>query len=163
MAEQKSIDHNKVVENAFKEIMQSMCNISLTNIEEASNDKSAEEGIIIAVISLVGAVELSIFIGLPKESAENISEAFCGFPIPFESEDMGDAVGEVANIAAGTVKTNLHRIGIEANISLPNVLRAKSLEVLVTGESKSNKQCYSSPLGNLWTGLVVGKSNEFVA
>ena len=162
--DQESIseDHTEVVDAAFKEIMQSMCGVSIE--ETASFDESIlADGVIIAVISLIGAVEWSIFIGLPKETAEKMSEAFCGFPIPFESEDMGDAAGEVANIAAGTVKSNLHRKGVEADISLPNVLRASNLEVLVTGQSRARKTCYDSPFGKMWTGLVIGKSNEFVA
>jgi len=48
--------------------------------------------------------------------------------VPFESSDMGDAIGELANVIAGSVKARLDQRGAKANISLPTVLRGSAVE-----------------------------------
>ena len=68
---------------------------------------------VLSVISLVGGVDWSIFLGLPKDTAVALAKSFAGFDIPFESDDLGDAIGELSNILAGNVKARLDRVGIK--------------------------------------------------
>ena len=147
-----------IVYPAFAEVIQLLCGISI----ESNNDDSIlpDDDVIIGTIGLIGAVEWTIYIAFPKDTAEQISEAFCGFSIAFDSEDMGDATGEFANIAAGTVKTKLHKMGYEANISLPNVMRAHSPEVIIGKHSESSSACYDSSAGKLWLGLIISNLNR---
>lgn len=88
---------------------------------------------VIASISLVGDVDWALMIHLSETTAPALAERFTGFPIPFESDDMGDAIGELANLIAGEVKVELDHVGIKANISLPQVFRGEGIEVLSLG------------------------------
>ena len=47
------------------------------------------------MISVLGDVDWAVFLGLPKATAEAVTEKFAGFAIPFDSNGMGDAVGEL--------------------------------------------------------------------
>jgi CheY-specific phosphatase CheX len=118
--------------------------------------------VVIAIISLVGQVEWSVFIGLPRATASALAAKFAGFEIPFESPDMGDAVGELANIIAGDVKARLDSRGVKADISLPTVIRAQDIHVLVQRNAHTMRNCFQSEVGPLWVGVTAGKGGFMV-
>jgi len=155
------IEHREYVGEAAVEIFGATCGIQLQRCED--NEDLGSDGVIIAVISLVGDVEWSIFLGLPRDTAPALAAKFAGFEIPFDSPDMGDAVGELANILAGEVKRKLRAKGVNANISLPSVIRAENLEVLIQRDADAGKMCFGSPIGPLWTGVTVQNEGGFVA
>ena len=148
-------EHGAIVTESLSMILSQMCGLELEPISEDPTE-NAEGGMILSVISLVGDLEWAVFLGLPKNTAEAISLKFAGFEIPFESADMGDAIGELTNIVVGQVKKLLDQRGLNVEISLPSVMRAESLEVLVQREMFQQKACFSSPVGGLWTGVVCG-------
>lgn len=155
------LEHQQCVDEAVVEILNATCEVQFQRKED--DQKLTSDGIIIAIISLVGDVEWSIFLGLPRDTAPALAAKFAGFEIPFDSPDMGDAVGELANILAGEVKRRLEAKGVKVDISLPSVIRAESLEVLVQRSADAVKMCYGSPVGTLWTGIAVHKEGGFVA
>ena len=154
-----TLPHSECVEAAIKEILGSMCGLEISPLED--KDLSAG-GVLVAVISIMGEVQWSIFIGLPAKTAEALMVKFAGFEITFASDDMGDAVGELANILAGDVKRKLVAKGVKCNISLPSVIRAESLHVLVQRASTVARTCYSTDVGEFWTGLVSLGEGGFV-
>lgn len=158
----ETLPHSDAVDEAVKEILMMACGTVAEPCEDKGTDMLVD-GVIISVISVMGDVDWSIFLGLPRDTAEALSQAFCGFEIPFDSEDMGDAVGEVTNILAGNVKQILDKRGVEVEISLPSVMRANGLEVLVGRGSSATKNCFESQVGYFWTGVVAGKSPGIVA
>ena len=153
--------NSDAVNEAVKEILMMACGTVAEEVQ-ADEDFSAEQGAIIAVISIMGGLDWSIFIGLPRETACGMAESVAGFEIPFESEDMGDAIGEVANILAGSVKQILDKRGIEVEISLPSVMRVDGLHVLKQRSSHSHKQYFQCSMGMFWTGVVTGKDATIV-
>lgn len=146
------LERHCFVAEATVSVFGSTCGIE---IEPLSDDQDlTADGVIIAIISLVGDVNWSIFIGLPRETASVIAAKFAGFEIGFDSEDMGDAIGELTNILAGRTKAILDRRDIKAEISLPSVIRVDSLHVLVQQNLVVERMCFDSPLGKFWTGVL---------
>src|SRR5690625_7710443 len=41
---------------------------------------------------------LSLMLAIPRGTAVALSEVFLGMELPFESDDMGDLIGEISNI-----------------------------------------------------------------
>ena len=146
------MSHFECVGQAASEILESTCGVKL-ELQPEHNEQEAN-GVVIAVISLVGDVDWSIFLGIPRSTAPSLAAKFAGFEIPFESDDMGDAVGELTNILAGAVKTKLISRGIQANISLPSVMRAEGLHVLNRRDAETLRLCFNCPLGPIWTGVI---------
>jgi chemotaxis protein CheX len=133
-------------------ILNATCGVQLKSQQD--DGTLSDDGAIIAFISLVGDVEWSIFLGLTRQSACALAERFAGFEIPFESDDMGDAIGELSNILAGEVKARLDKKAAKVEISLPSVIRAESLCVLKQRGVSMSKACFDSSMGTLWTGLI---------
>ena len=150
-----------VVSQALMEILSMACGITAQPCEE-HGEEVGNDGLITAIIAVMGDVEWSIFLGLPKNTAVSIAEKFAGFEIPFESEDMGDAIGEVANILAGSVKNILDKRGVHVDISLPSVMRADGLHILKKRDSHSVRYCFNSTIGPLWTGVIAGNSTGII-
>jgi len=150
-------EYQQCINEATEELFSSTCGVQLQLKQD--DERLTSDGVVIAIISLVGDVEGAIFLGLPRETAPTLVAKFAGFEVPFDSPDMGDAAGELANILAGDVKKRLDAKGVKANISLPSVIRAESLEVLVQRESASVRVCYDSPVGTLWTGVTTAKGD----
>lgn len=148
--------HWDCVPAAAAEVFQSLCGVDL--VVSADQNPLAED-LILAVISLVGDLEWSLFLGLPAATATTVAAKFAGFEIPFDSPDLGDAIGEVANILAGRVKALLDSHGVRADISLPTVLRAKGLEVLIQRQTVSQKICLQCDMGRLWVGVAAGRGS----
>lgn len=134
------------------ETLNATCGVQLTPSPDAT--VQSEGGVIIAFISLVGDVDWSMFLSLPRQTATELAAKFAGFEVPFDSDDMGDAIGELTNILAGTVKISLDRKGVTANISLPSVIRAEGLSVLHQRGIEVAKTCFDTSLGALWTGVM---------
>jgi chemotaxis protein CheX len=148
-------DHTECVAQAAAQILSATCGVTIQPIEGEDYHTSGDA--IIGVISLAGDVEWSLFLGLPSETAVAAGFKFAGFEIPFDSADMGDAVGELTNMLAGQVKMNLDQKGINADISLPSVIRAENMTVLGQTQNPIHKKCFASELGELWTGVTAGK------
>ncbi len=149
------IPHSDVVVQAIAGTLSAACGIELTEVPE---ETGKADGMVIAVISLVGDIDWSVFFGLPRDTAVSLSAKFAGFDIPFDSADMGDVVGEITNVFAGRVKAILDVRQINTDISLPSVMRASSMEVLTQHNTASFRAYFDSPCGKLWTGVIAGDS-----
>ena len=72
------------------------------------------------VIGLSGEAKGSVIISFPRITAIKVVSAFLGEKVASLDDDVTDAVGELANIIAGSAKKNLTDFKI--NISLPTVV-----------------------------------------
>lgn len=84
------------------------------------------------IISFVGDLTWSLILVLPHDSAELMAQKFAGFEIPYDSEDMGDVVGELTNVLAGVLCGRLEGVGIKSQMSLPTVTRGSDFEQLLS-------------------------------
>jgi len=153
--------HINCVADAATQILSATCGVTIEPLDETED--FASENVIIGIISLVGDIEWSVFLGMPSDTAVATALKFAGFEIPFDSEDMGDAIGELTNMLAGQVKLNLDQKGVHADISLPSVIRAEHMTVLVQRQNHVDKRCFTSELGKFWTGVTVGHSPSMIA
>jgi len=112
---------------------------------------------IIGCISLVGDIDWSLVLSLPRPTATALAEGFAGFAVPFDGPDMGDAIGEVANLVAGETKVHLDGIGLHADISLPQVFRGDLIEVLQLPHVPSELLRFESACGPFWVAIAQGR------
>ncbi len=149
-----TLAHHDCVIDAAVETFAATCGLELQLRDHHHADELACNGVIVAIISLMGDVEWSILLGLPRETATSAVAKFAGFELDFDSDDMGDAVGELTNILVGSVKAKLDRRGVKAEISLPSVMRGEHLAILGQRNVLAVLSCFSTPLGKLWTGVL---------
>jgi len=147
--------HHECVFEAAQVVLASTCGVHLETHE--LNESFAEDGVIMAVISLVGDVGWSLLLCLPRPTATGLAAKFAGFEIPFDSTDMGDAVGELTNILAGEVKARLDRLGVRADISLPSVMRGENTQFLGFPGTVMRQAGFSCPAGDLCVAVMTSE------
>ena len=101
---------------------------------------------------------LSLMLAIPKETALALSEAFIGMELPFESEDMGDLVGEISNILAGEVAANIETIGFRGQSSLPTATRGSDLTLFMPNKPPTKKMKFLGPNGDFWLNMALSES-----
>jgi chemotaxis protein CheX len=115
---------------------------------------------VVGIIAIVGDVTWSMMLGFPRDSAAAFAQKFAGFEIPFESPDMGDVVGEMANVIAGDVVARLDAKGIRAEMSLPTVTRGNDVDLLVPEGVVSAHMRFACPDGGFWLKLAAANAKR---
>ncbi len=122
-------------------------------------DGLVQEGIV-GIISLVGDVAWTLMVGLPKDTAEALALSFAGFEITFDSEEIGDFAGELANTIGGDLQNRLHDIGVRAELSLPTVARGSRLELLLPGGQPCLCMHFVSAEGEIWFKIATARKDR---
>ena len=100
----------------------------------------------------------SLMMAIPRETAVNISEAFLGMELEFESDDMGDLIGELANILAGDVAASMEEIGFRGQSSLPTATRGSDLRLFMPNKPPSAKMKFDGNMGPFVLNMALSES-----
>jgi CheY-specific phosphatase CheX len=111
----------------------------------------------VGIIAVIGDISWSVSLGFSPQTATRMALRFAKFEIPYDSRDMGDIIGELANVLAGDLVARLEQSGIRVDMSLPTVARVEDLRVLQPGAAESLRFTYSSSEGEFFVGLAVGR------
>lgn len=104
---------------------------------------------------------LSMMIIIPKNTAISLSRIFCGMELPFESDDMGDLVGEIANILAGEVAAGVEQVGFVGQSSLPTATRGSDLKLFLPNKPPTAKLHFTCNSGEFSVSLALCESKRF--
>lgn len=113
---------------------------------------------IAGIISLVGDVDWSLMLTLPQSAAVGLSRRFAGFEIEYDSEDMTDLVGEIANVVAGDVVARLETAGVKTRLSLPMVVRGEHLNLMLPAGHPRLHMRFSCDCGPFY--LILGSRKQ---
>ncbi|MBC8288397.1 MAG: chemotaxis protein CheX [Nitrospinae bacterium] len=117
---------------------------------------------VVGIISFMGDVNYIIMLGLPKSSAIAMASKFCGFDIDYDSPDMGDVVGELANVLAGDIVARMSNEDFKVTMSLPTIMRGHDVEPLLPRGLPLVKLHFSMPEGNFTLKVAGAKSGDLV-
>ncbi len=125
---------DKIIESA-QEIFSTMVMMDIT----ASGDSLATLGpltdSISGVVGLAGTHKGVLAIHIPSKVAIAITSSFIGMDVEEINEDVEDAVGELANMLGGNVKSILSEKGKDINLSLPTTIVGEKYEFQPTKDS----------------------------
>ncbi len=89
------------------------------------------------IIGLGGSLKASIIVHFEKDSAISITSKMLGANYDAINNDVVDAVGEVTNMIAGGIKTELAKEGLELDQGLPIVVTGKDFDTSCVNREKS--------------------------
>jgi CheY-specific phosphatase CheX len=144
------------VKAAVEETLASICG-ARPAVAAHDGDFSRGAGVI-GIVSFLGDVSWSFSLCLPEETAPALVRQFAGFDISFDSPDMCDVVGELANVVAGDIVARLEARRVKAQMSLPMVARGSDVEVLSPTGSPAARFTCRIPQGPFWYKLVAAKA-----
>ena len=102
---------------------------------------------------------ISLMLAIPRDTAVFISKVFIGMELPFDSDDMGDLIGEVSNILAGDVAANVEKVGFRGQSSLPMATRGSDLTLFMPSKPPTKKMKFASENAEFLLTMVLSESN----
>ncbi|MCP3891442.1 MAG: chemotaxis protein CheX [Desulfobulbaceae bacterium] len=115
------------------------------------------EDSISGVIGLAGTRKGVLAIHLPSKVAMAITGNFLGMEVEEIDEDVEDAVGELANMLGGDVKSILSGKGRDIDLSLPSIIRGERYDFQPTGEAERFLVPFDSNVGGFYIELQLEK------
>ena len=107
---------------AAKEIFSSMLMMEISEVEDSDTRHQPLIDSISGVIGLAGTHKGVLAIHIPHKVAIAITGSFLGMDVEEINSDVEDAVGELANMLGGNVKSILSEKGRDINLSLPTTI-----------------------------------------
>ena len=111
---------DKMIE-ATREIFSSMVMMEIT-VKEMMEDHGPLTDTITGMIGLAGTHKGVLAVHFPYSVAMAITSSFLMMDVEKINEDVHDAVGEIANMLGGNVKTILSEKGRDIDLSLPSTI-----------------------------------------
>lgn len=139
---------DKLVE-AAQEIFSSMVmlEINLDKIDEGAENLLLQKGIS-GVIGFAGTHKGLLAIHLPEKTAIGVTSSFLGLEVASIDADVEDAVGELANMLGGSVKSILSEKGRDIELSLPSTVKGDDYSFQVNKNAVKHLLAFSSAAGN---------------
>jgi chemotaxis protein CheX len=78
-----------------------------------------------ALVGLAGAYNGLVSLHMPSSLAVKATSSMIGMDVTELDEDVNDAMGEIANMIAGSFKMHLSKSGLDVHLSTPSVVYGK--------------------------------------
>ncbi len=112
---------------ATLEVFAAMIFIEITPGVPLTDPDDAIESNLTSMIGLAGDLRGVLAVHCPEATAKGITGAMLGMDIDAIDEDVKDAIGEIANMVAGGLKTALLSEGMETELAIPTTAVGKSI------------------------------------
>ncbi|ABK43610.1 putative chemotaxis protein CheX [Magnetococcus marinus MC-1] len=119
-----------------------------TLVRDVNGDYAPPEAETSALILLNGAVQGGLFLSAPEHVAMAMTSALLGETLEEMGEEVYDGFGEVANMVAGSIQTELAVEHGEINLSPPSILGQNGVFEANSREfNHSVRQFFKTPVG----------------
>ncbi len=119
-------DINEKIVECVSEIFNSMVMMDVSSSGENLSSLGEIKDSITAVVGLAGTHRGVVAVHLPNRIARAVTSNFLGTEIEEINEEVRDAVGELANMVGGNIKTMLSDNGADIDLSMPSTIGGDS-------------------------------------
>jgi chemotaxis protein CheX len=127
--------------------------IDITPHESLLQQESLTEVGLTSMIGLAGDLKGVLVVSCPEQTAKGITGAMLGMEVDEMNEDVQDAIGEIANMVAGGLKTSLAGEKINTELAIPTTVLGKSVRTAGQAEGKQIAILFDTPAGEFSIGL----------
>ena len=125
------------IADATQEIFSSRVMLDVSPGEPFERSDSKLVSSISGIIGLAGSIKGMLAIHLPDKAALAITTAFLGMDVEEIDEDVCDAIGELANMLGGSMKTILDPGGSNVQLSMPSAVHGEEYAVDCLADAES--------------------------
>lgn len=123
------MENSQYIIDSTQEIFSSMIMLEVSPGEPYRRGNSMLENSVSGIIGLAGSIKGLLAIHMPNPVALAVTSAFLGMDVDEIDEDVRDAVGELANMLAGSLKAALDPKGSEIKLSMPSAIHGEEYSV----------------------------------
>ncbi|OEU61041.1 MAG: chemotaxis protein CheX [Desulfuromonadales bacterium C00003094] len=123
------MDLSKSISQATQEIFQTMLMMEASPGQAVTERPNGFVDSVSAIVGMAGANKGMLAIHIPASTALVITSSFLMMEVTEVDEDVKDAIGELANMVAGSIKADLTEQGQEFKLSIPSVVCGAEYEI----------------------------------
>ncbi|MCD4687980.1 MAG: chemotaxis protein CheX [Desulfuromonadaceae bacterium] len=123
------MDLNKSISQATQEIFQTMLMMEASPGQAVAERAKGFVDSVSAIVGMAGANKGMLAIHIPEATALVITSSFLMMEVTEVDDDVKDAIGELANMVAGSIKADLTEQGQEFKLSIPSVVCGAEYEI----------------------------------
>jgi len=120
--------------------------LDVTSESAPAGDQVVESNLT-SMIGLAGDLKGVLAIHCPAETAQGITGAMLGMEVEELNEDVKDAIGEIANMVAGGLKTSLAAEGRDTELAIPTTAIGTSIRTSGLAGARRLVQVFTTPVG----------------
>ena len=123
------MDYAQHISESTQEIFSSMIMLEVKPGEPFNRNKSMLTNSISGIIGLAGNTKGLLAIHLPVSVALAVTTGFLGMDVDEIDEDVRDAIGELANMLGGSIKSAIDPKGSEIQLSMPSSISGEEYSI----------------------------------
>ncbi len=136
----------KIVD-ATLEIFTGMVMMEISQDGEPLEELGIMKNSITGMVGLAGTHKGMLAVHFPNSLALAITTSFLGMEVEQVNEDVQDAIGEIANMLGGNVKTILSDKGRDIQLSLPSTISGEEYSFMSQNEVDQIVLPFKAPAG----------------
>ena len=152
--------HGEMVEKIIAsttEIFTSMVMMEVTAVDETIEKLGKMKASITGMVGLAGTHKGVLAIHLPNAVAMAITSNFLGMDVDEINEDVQDAIGEIANMLGGDLKTFLSDKGKDIQLPLPSTISGEEYTFMSQADAEIVIVPFNSPDGKFYVEVELAK------
>jgi chemotaxis protein CheX len=150
-------DMDELVNSAATEVFETMLSIKLAPepLEQAANNNG--QGHIAGSVGFIGRLSGVVYIHATESLAKTITSTLLGLSEPeIEGNEMvNDAMGEMANMIVGHMKSRLSDRGMPCVLTIPSVVRGSNFSVEAVSSTEGRIYAYACRKDHLLIELLL--------
>lgn len=134
-----------MIDNAVDKFFDTMLPGSIVSFQDAHNitpgekeTQSMGDSVVVSMVGFIGSLNGVLYLYMREQLARDVTCQFLGLePDELEEEPdetVNDALGEMANMIAGTFKNGLCDEGYNCRLTIPSILRGRQFSVETTSD-----------------------------
>jgi len=151
------MDFNEKIVEVTREIFETMVMVDVTPGEALAEHVSQFKSSLSAMVGFAGFKQGNLALHLPEAVAKGLTGDFLGMEVDEINEDVQDAMGELANMLAGSMKPFISEDGGKVDLSLPSVVYGEEYTLTVVNEADWMIVPFSVSHGDFLVGLELKK------
>ncbi len=148
------LDLKNEISLAAKDVFSTMLMIDLEDVQTAGGTEAAIQSNVTSMIGLGGGLRGMLAVHCPADVAKEITGALIGMEVEELGDDVKDAIGEIANMVVGNLKTSFAGVGVDVDLAIPTSVIGESFRICgLSGASRVVAE-FAMPAGSLWIELL---------
>lgn len=127
------------------------------DIETPADAAPVQNGVLTAVVYITGEQSGAVVIHCPASQACKFTGRFLGTEAPIAvNEEVLDVLGELANMVAGNIKSNLMP---NSHLSIPSVIEGADGMLSLLWKN-SERKMFNTEVGAFWVSITIARTPE---
>lgn len=143
---------------ATKEIFETMIMMDVTPGKQLTDKVNAFTESVSGIVGLAGICKGMLAIHTPNDVAKTITTNFLGMEVEEIDEDVKDAIGELANMLAGNIKTIISENGKDITLSVPSAVCGEEYTVDCLADAEWITVPFTVPEGKFLVSIEIEKA-----